>query len=986
MLSENPFYILSVGPSAKPEDVEDAYGDALSDGLAQPQQLQTARQALVNPKLRLAAEVSYLPDVERKAAQDVQSALHNGDTETLLKIATKLHALPRSNVLAHVYAQLAIDSAQLSELVRLQSQVAPGATADAINDARQSAGLVKVDAEVVRDALQELFDRQSKSILLGLRDPGQAAAVISAATEELLACGDKDALEGLQRLLDSYGRWIDTSLSAIQEAMKAADARIRSRHPDPEGIAQVVRRLSEATHLLRPLQIVDHAKGRDEPRSRIAYDSIHTLALWLGNEKNDFRSALLLLEGARPHFTRLPRAEAEIAQSIETLAENDAFRKLAPLIEQVGDAKDNPKSFASDLSESGFGLSSRGRAKSLFLALSGAVLSVRSGTVAELPWRMVQQLAVGLNNDHDNPEAALSLLDGCLSLATKCPPPKEILEVLRRDKAKVSYLVKQKGLLVLVKRRDIAGALRLIDSLMPDATGEDAEFLTKTKASLEAQKHSSGGYGVWIVLGLIGLGIFIAAQGDAPSRSTRSTRSTPAPQITTPAPQPPVTPRSTHVPSPAPKATPSQHASFEEMPHPGGADRVLSAANIRYCLHQRARLNAVRATTHVHSPGGTDRFNQLIDQWNARCGAYRYEESDMESARQSQVLNSERLKKEGEEIAQTWSKLFPRPDVVDTFPGGVRVPPGWQTPPVTNEAEPSPRVAADDRGSGGTTRGNDAAGSPWSTPSQTSRTDAVAEHQLCASRTCDLLRVDEARRVQGRLVELGYMIGAGDGQWGSRSRAALRSFRVVNGLGADDAWDLPTQDRLFSAQAKASSIRIDIPATIGTPSRYPPPPDATLNPLNKSDASRVQKRLAQLGYYRGSGDGDWGPASRSSLQDFKVAHGLSNDDGWDSETERILLAGSAVRINETAFGTWSAHGGACGSTAPASRVSISSTTVDLFGRVCSVSGVKRSGSRWSYDLLCGSDGQERTSAIFSVREGSLYRLGVGDRVPYARCS
>jgi hypothetical protein len=61
---------------------------------------------------------------------------------------------------------------------------------------------------------------------------------------------------------------------------------------------------------------------------------------------------------------------------------------------------------------------------------------------------------------------------------------------------------------------------------------------------------------------------------------------------------------------------------------------------------------------------------------------------------------------------------------------------------------------------------------------------------------------NEARRVQQRLIELGYLDGAADGKWGPRSRRALRDFRIAMAIGDGDTWDEGTQQQLFSASAK----------------------------------------------------------------------------------------------------------------------------------------------------------------------------------------
>jgi Putative peptidoglycan binding domain len=70
----------------------------------------------------------------------------------------------------------------------------------------------------------------------------------------------------------------------------------------------------------------------------------------------------------------------------------------------------------------------------------------------------------------------------------------------------------------------------------------------------------------------------------------------------------------------------------------------------------------------------------------------------------------------------------------------------------------------------------------------------------------DLGEIENAKRVQHRLIDLGFLFGADDGIWGQRSRRALQEFRAANGIGESDTWDEATQERLLRAPgAKAAN-------------------------------------------------------------------------------------------------------------------------------------------------------------------------------------
>ncbi|WP_052954854.1 peptidoglycan-binding protein [Microvirga vignae] len=166
------------------------------------------------------------------------------------------------------------------------------------------------------------------------------------------------------------------------------------------------------------------------------------------------------------------------------------------------------------------------------------------------------------------------------------------------------------------------------------------------------------------------------------------------------------------------------------------------------------------------------------------------------------------------------------------------------------------------------------------------------EGPLMDPQVLELANLDAAAQVQRRLQERGFFHGLVDGVWGQRSRIALRDFKIRNGLGSDDRWDLRTQLAIFDDQYPAAPVAY-VPVNpeqdvrgLFTP--FAPPKGATLHPLNPRDALKIQSRLSELSYYRKTGDGVWGMASRSALTDFKVANGLSADDVWDGIVEEKI--------------------------------------------------------------------------------------------------
>ena len=77
-------------------------------------------------------------------------------------------------------------------------------------------------------------------------------------------------------------------------------------------------------------------------------------------------------------------------------------------------------------------------------------------------------------------------------------------------------------------------------------------------------------------------------------------------------------------------------------------------------------------------------------------------------------------------------------------------------------------------------------------------------------------RGDDVRRLQQKLIELGYLNDTPDGQFGPKTAAAVKAFNEANGFGSSQVATISMQELLFSAKAKAWSepwIPIEVPRT-----------------------------------------------------------------------------------------------------------------------------------------------------------------------------
>lgn len=110
--------------------------------------------------------------------------------------------------------------------------------------------------------------------------------------------------------------------------------------------------------------------------------------------------------------------------------------------------------------------------------------------------------------------------------------------------------------------------------------------------------------------------------------------------------------------------------------------------------------------------------------------------------------------------------------------------------------------------------------------------------------------VADAKHLQERMVELGYMRGKIDGIFGERSQAALKLFQSFNGLEATGEADEATRAALFSESTEALPAR--------------------LSGGDKGErVTALQQKLIQYGFMSGEADGSYGPKTAAAVKRFQ---------------------------------------------------------------------------------------------------------------------
>ena len=159
----------------------------------------------------------------------------------------------------------------------------------------------------------------------------------------------------------------------------------------------------------------------------------------------------------------------------------------------------------------------------------------------------------------------------------------------------------------------------------------------KEDSSLPSSQGKTGSSRIgWVIAGIVVLVIWFANSGDkTPSSAPYSPPPSSSVQPRTAVPAQPRTTAQAATPTPAPPPD-------IERP-PVGRNQVLSIPQIRFCKKEKIRIEAFEGVINNSHGLEVDRFNGIVNDYNSRCGEYRYRRGDAERVQNELNLVSESL-------------------------------------------------------------------------------------------------------------------------------------------------------------------------------------------------------------------------------------------------------------------------------------------------------------------------------------------------------
>jgi uncharacterized membrane protein (UPF0127 family) len=515
--------------------------------------------------------------------------------------------------------------------------ISVGGVYDAITDAREEAGGGKVDWSSVAEAIAQLEERQIKAVVATLISENGFAATFYGFVARVLDGGDAALIAKLDTYVRVYSNAAAPELARRREEVSIACDALRGDPKNEIIIASIGTTLRRWNEIGRPLQLFESHMHREDALARDLYLHVRALCLWLANEKELYVTAQKITKACAEVFKELPRAIGQMQEEGESLAQlhnqKIATTVLEPLSKACEEAQQNQRRLEREVLRNGLGPASKGVAKTLYDNFVRAVAATEPTEFSDLPWRLVRAVAISLNNDSKSPKAAAAVINGLIEYFHFQRPSDVMVETLEKDKQASQKNIVQGEFEISMAVGQWASAAMFVDQLLMLETDADELASLREVRDAIAAKRKSNKIKTWGWAAAAAVLILIVAnQGDRPSSSTtQMTPSTSRPST-----------QQAPVPAPATIVRP-----------PVGTDLSFTQGNLRYCVFQEIRMEAMRPLTFSESSQFI--FNAMTDDWNSRCSKYRYQPSDKSVVDAEVVSRRSALEAEGREIANIWA-------------------------------------------------------------------------------------------------------------------------------------------------------------------------------------------------------------------------------------------------------------------------------------------------------------------------------------------
>jgi len=423
-LKNNAFATLGIALDASSERISTAFDDLSFEPGQDPAALDAARARLLSARDRLGEEMGWLPECAADAQARALAAIRAGDAATLAHLRDGADGLARLNLsVALAAASPAGLQGTLSILADAQSWNVD-TTLDRIDEARHRAGFKPVDPEQWDRAVADRLGEIATAIAPCFADSQDGRTALTTAMLRSSARSEGHATIFLEKVAAAHAANIDRKLEQLNARIMEQVERLRAKPGDQAIATTLLSSLDIWSQLRRPIQVLEAARGLDDPSSATMLRCIRELAVHLTNEHDQFEIALRLARAMVTCFSQVPNLKQAIEQEMPVLISNALFARLRSTCEMV---LKHYRTFAQELPRSGMSADAPGLIGQLVQAFEESCQSSTPQVAG--PWLVLRDLAIKLHNQHRSSQAALIIMTWMI----KEVPPQEVLEKLREE-------------------------------------------------------------------------------------------------------------------------------------------------------------------------------------------------------------------------------------------------------------------------------------------------------------------------------------------------------------------------------------------------------------------------------------------------------------------------------------------------------------------------------------------------------------------------
>lgn len=371
-LFKNPFHILTVTTRDNRQRIMELADDRSL--LHDSSECMLARSDLTNPRKRLSAEISWLPGLSPKHAEQIMNWLSipvlKVPPEKTLKM---LSPIARANSLASGLQRLVEHNKKnvvdwILEIASAFEDIDPEKLSVLINEDRVVSGFPEeTDLSAIESGIRERrhhYQRVIKSALDKLSSEDLVEAITCAVEIADEFCGAQlpilisDIVDSYELEAQGFLEKEEGNIKALVENLRAAVDADRPDSALTSMISQLIQVVKNWDTVAQPIQVSSKSRGLDHNASHRLADLIRELAIWLFNEhdKLNFSQQLTnMLQEVFAEVVEVAERTAEDADVLSDIAEQRALdtelMRIKDLVDQIKAAVDDsrPDSYLSPL-------------------------------------------------------------------------------------------------------------------------------------------------------------------------------------------------------------------------------------------------------------------------------------------------------------------------------------------------------------------------------------------------------------------------------------------------------------------------------------------------------------------------------------------------------------------------------------------------------------------------------------------------------------